>query len=234
VKYTVAQEIFEMYPGYLRGVVVAKGARNGQEERAEIVQLLRAAEEEVRAMDNLEPVSSHPRIAAWRDAYRRFGTKPAKYHSSIEAMARRVRRGDHLPYINDVAALGNTFSLRHLLPVGAHDVGQVGGDLWLARARGDEVFTPFGTDTVESPDPGEVVYIDGKTVLCRRWTWRQAEATKMTPQSSHVAVNVDGLPPVAVDEVERICEEMAGLIERFCGGDVACFYLREVSPVIEL
>jgi DNA/RNA-binding domain of Phe-tRNA-synthetase-like protein len=234
LKYTVAKEIFDMNPGYVRGVVVARGARNGEEERAEIVQLLRDSEETVRAMDNLEPVSGHPRIAAWREAYRRFGAKPAKYHSSIEAMVRRVRKGDPLPYINDIAALGNVFSLRHLLPVGAHDVGQARGDLLLARAVGDESFTPFGTETVESPEPGEVVYLDGKTVLCRRWTWRQAEATKMTAQSTHVAVNVDGMPPVDFGEVEQICQEMARRIVDFCGEEVFCLYLREDHPVVDI
>ncbi len=234
MRYTVAEDVFQMYPGYVRGVVVATGVHNGQEERAEIVQLLREAEEAVRAMAGLEPVSAHPRIAAWREAYRQFGAKPGKFRSSIEAMVRRVRRGDQLPYINDIAALGNALSLRHLVPVGAHDVGQARHELWLTLARGDETFTPFGTDVAENPEPGEVVYLDGKTVLCRRWTWRQAEATKMTPQSSHVAINVDGLPPVPMAEVEQICEEIAQLVQRFCGGEVVCRYLREDNPTIEV
>ena len=48
MKYTAAKEIFEMYPGYVRGVVVAKGATNGEQENTEILALLREAEEAVR------------------------------------------------------------------------------------------------------------------------------------------------------------------------------------------
>jgi DNA/RNA-binding domain of Phe-tRNA-synthetase-like protein len=234
MKYTAAKEIFEMYPGYMRGVVVARGVTNGEQENTDILVLLREAEETVRQRSDLEDISQHPRIASWRAAYAKFGARPSKFHSSIEAMLRRVRKGGELPYINHLVALGNYISLKYLLPVGGHDVGVAESDLWLKLAQGDELFTPFGTDIVENPDPGEVVYLEGKQVLCRRWTWRQAQHTILTPESGHVAINVDGLPPVTTREIEAICEELAGLVGRFCGGEVACRYLREDTPVIEV
>jgi hypothetical protein len=49
-----------------------------------------------------------------------------------------------------------------------------------------------------------------------------------------VAINVDGLPPVTARETETICEELAALVRRFCGGEVACRYLREDTQVIEV
>jgi DNA/RNA-binding domain of Phe-tRNA-synthetase-like protein len=234
MKYTAAKEIFEMYPGYVRGVVVARGVTNGEQQNADILALLREAEETVRQRADLEDISQHPRIASWRAAYAKFGARPSKFHSSIEAMVRRVRKGGELPYINDLVALGNSISLRYLLPVGGHDVGVAERDLWLKLAQGDELFIPFGTDIVENPEPGEVVYLDGKQVLCRRWTWRQAQHTILTPESRHVAINVDGLPPVTARETETICEELAGLVEKFCGGEVACRYLREDNPAVEV
>ena len=100
MKYTAAKEIFEMYPGYVRGVVVAKGVTNGEQENAEILALLREAEETVRQRSDLKDISQHPRIASWRAAYARFGARPSRFHSSIEAMVRRVRKGGKLPYIN--------------------------------------------------------------------------------------------------------------------------------------
>ncbi len=234
MKYTVAKEIFEMYPGYVRGVVVARGVTNGGPEKAEILALLREAEEAVRQRSDPEDISQHPRIASWRAAYARFGARPSKFHSSIEAMVRRVRKKGKLPYINHLVALGNYTSLKHLLPVGGHDVGVAENDLELKLAQGDELFTPFGTEVVENPRSGEVVYLEGKKVLCRRWTWRQAQHTILTPESRHVAINVDGLPPVTAEEIELICGELAELVRKFCGGEVACRYLREDNPVIEV
>jgi DNA/RNA-binding domain of Phe-tRNA-synthetase-like protein len=234
MKYTAAKEIFGMYPGYVRGVVVARGVTNGEQENAEILALLREAEETVRQRSDLEDISQHPRIASWRAAYTKFGARASKFHSSIEAMVRRVRKGGQLPYINDLVALGNSISLRYLLPVGGHDVGVAESDLWLKLAQGDELFTPFGTEILENPEPGEVVYLDGQKVLCRRWTWRQAQHTILTSQSKHVAINVDGLPPVTAGEIESICEELAELVRKFCGGEVVCRYLREDNPAIEV
>jgi DNA/RNA-binding domain of Phe-tRNA-synthetase-like protein len=234
MKYTVAKEIFEMCPGYVRGVVVARGVTNGEQENVEILALLREAEETVRQRSDLENISQHPRIASWRAAYAKFGARPSKFHSSIEAMVRRVRKGGELPYINDLVALGNFISLKYLLPVGGHDVGVAESDLWLKLAQGDELFTPFGTEIVENPEPGEVVYLEGKRVLCRRWTWRQAQHTILAPQSSHVAINVDGLPPVTDRETEAICEELAKLVKKLCGGEIVCRYLREDNPAIEM
>ncbi len=149
-------------------------------------------------------------------------------------MIRRVCKGRQLPYINHLVALGNATSLKHLLPVGGHDVGVARHDLWLKPATGDEVFVAFGSDAVEHPTPGEVVYLDGDQVLCRRWTWRQARHTLLTPDSTHVAINVDGLPPVTPDQVTAVCEELAALVRRFVGGKVACRYLHAQNLEIEV
>jgi DNA/RNA-binding domain of Phe-tRNA-synthetase-like protein len=234
MKYHVAREIFDMFPGYIRGVVIADRLQNGEAENPDILVLLREAEAQIRARTDLEDIAAHPRIASWRAAYGKFGARPSKFWCSIEALVRRVRKGGDLPYINDLAAIGNIFSLRHLVPIGGHDVGNISEDLWLTPAKGTESFTPFGTGIVESPDVGEVVYLEGKTVLCRRWTWRQAEATKLVSETHHVAINVDGLLPVPRSEVELICEEVAHTVTRFAGGRAVCRYLAAQSPSIDL
>ena len=91
--YAVSPEIFARYPGYVRGVVIAHGVKNGSSP-AELVQMLREAEESVRARVDPEQVAEEPRIKSWREAYRAFGARPAEFRSSVEAMARRVLRGD--------------------------------------------------------------------------------------------------------------------------------------------
>ena len=234
MNYRAASEIFELYPGYVRGVVVADGVSNGLAEKPDLVHALRQAEADILRRDDLGNLAEHPRIASWRAAYAKFGARPSKFFSSIEALVRRVLKGGQLPYINDLAAIGTVFSLRYLIPVGGHDIGDVHDGLSLDLARGDESFLPLGSDTPESPEIGEVVYLDGKVVLCRRWTWRQAEFTKLSQDTHYVAINVDGLPPIPRSEVEEICEEMGKWVSRFCGGRYACRYLCAENPVISL
>jgi len=185
---------------------------------AELVALLRAAEDEVRRSVDAAAVAEQPRIRSWREAFRATGAKPSEYRSSIEAMARRVTRGDPLPTINALVDLGNVISLRHLLPAGAHAIDQLTDDLWLRPAIGIERFTALDGETVEHPVPGEIIFAEREQVLTRRWVWRQGIATLIQPGTTAAEFNVDGLPPVPVSEVKDACREIAALIERFCGG----------------
>lgn len=231
--FTISDEVFERFPGYVRGVVVAHGLANG-ESPEELNSMLRSAEDFVRQELNLEKLVEHPRIAPWREAYRSFGAKPSKFRPSIEAMVRRVLRNEPLPSINTLVDIGNVVSLRHLVPAGGHAVDVLKNDMELRLAAGDELFTPLDSEQVENPLPGEVVFVDGKTVLTRRWTWRQGRHTLVQPSTTAVEVNVDGLPPVPVEEVETACREIAELIEKFCGGETRYEIATKANPRVKL
>jgi DNA/RNA-binding domain of Phe-tRNA-synthetase-like protein len=170
--------------------------------------------------ESLQEIKSHPQIASWRQAYTDFGTNPNKFYCSIESLGRRARRGDQLPYINTLVALFNYFSLKHMVPSGGDDLDSVDGDLRLTLAKGDEPFTSLNSDAIEYPPPGEVIYVDNSKVMCRRWNWRQGDQTKLTPDTTDVAINVDCLPPVSKEKARAITGELADLVKEFCGGEV--------------
>ena len=231
--YSTSPDIFRLFPGYVRGVVIAHGVRNGPSPE-ELVQMLRQAEESVRARLTIEKVAEEPRIAAWREAYRTFGAKPSEFRSSVEAMARRALRNEPLPAINALVDIGNILSLRHLMPVGGHAIDLLTGDITLRLATGQEEFVAFGTTEVEHPLPGEVIFAEGNTVLTRRWTWRQGNHTLTLPATTAIEFNVDGLPPVPVSEVEQACAEVVELVQRFCGGRVRVEMLSEKNQRVSL
>jgi DNA/RNA-binding domain of Phe-tRNA-synthetase-like protein len=107
-------------------------------------------------------------------------------------------------------------------------------DIALRAAAGDEEFIAFGSDQVENPLQGEIILVEGKTVLTRRWTWRQANHTLVLPTTTDVEVNVDGLPPVEVSEVDKACRQLIDMIERFCGGSTSYEILSQENPTIKL
>ncbi|NCA83813.1 MAG: hypothetical protein EOM72_13935, partial [Opitutae bacterium] len=109
--YSITDDVFTPFPDYVRGVVVARGVKNGPSP-AELVALLREAEEQLRGKLGSGNIAEHPRIASWREAFRKTGVKPAEFRSSIEAMARRVAKGQELPSINALVDIGNVLSLR--------------------------------------------------------------------------------------------------------------------------
>jgi len=233
MKDIVSQELLAKFPHYIRGVVIARGVDNSGENQ-QLVKLLRKVEQEATQDESLQDIKNHPRIAPWRQAYSDFGTNPNKFYSSIESLGRRARRGDQLPYINTLVALFNYFSLKHMVPSGGDDLGSADGDLCLTLAKGDEPFTPLGSEVVEYPEPGEVIYVDNSKVMCRRWNWRQGDQTKLTPATTNVAINVDCLPTASKDEAKAITGELADLVREFCGGEVSYFLLDATRNEVEI
>lgn len=215
--YSISDEIFAKFPDYCRGVVIARGIVNGSAP-ADLIAGLRAAENALCNRLSPEDIASHPQVASWREAYRSLGIKPSEFRPSMEALARRVLRREPLPSISTIVDIGNLVSIRNLIPVGAHAIDHLTQDIELRFATGNEVFEPFGAETVEHPLPSEVIFAEGNTVLTRRWTWRQAKHTLVVPETTAVEVNVDGLPPVTQEDVARVCDEVIALIQKYCGG----------------
>ena len=208
--YHIDPLLFQNYPGYVRGLVIVRRVINIAGPIDEVERMLLGAQKTIRQRADLEPPAAHPNIAAWREAYRAFGAKPSEYPSAIEALVKRVRRGDE-----DL----HQYARRHmqqrlapyLVPIGGHaiDVMSPDEELRLGFARGDEDFVPFNGGPMEHPVPGEVIFTyNTATVLCRRWTWRQGEFSKLQRTTTAVVINVDGLPPVTRADVELISGEL--------------------------
>jgi lysyl-tRNA synthetase class 2 len=225
----VDRAVLERFPGYRWGKVVVAGVDNSVS-RPEIAARARRAGELLRAELGAEDIVAHPVVAAWRAAFAAFGARPSKYQSSIEALVRRVRRGDELPAINPLVDLYNAVSVETLLPIGGDDLDLVSGATALRLARGDEDYLPLGEETPSPPEPGEVIYADDATVLCRRWCWRQGERTKITAATRDVVLNVHGLPPGTREQVERACRTLAEEVPRLLGGAATWYVLDAAAP----
>ena len=230
---SVAPEVFARFPDYLRGVVVAHAVHNGPSS-PELVALLRQAEASVRERLAGGDVTAHPRIAPWRAAFKALGVNPKDFRCSVEAMARRALKDQQLPSINALVDIGNIVSLRHLFPTGGHAIDHAVQGYRLRPATGLETFVPFGTDQPERPDPGEIIYAEGETVLTRRWNWRQANHSLTLPETTAIQFNLDGLGPVSRAELETLGAELAELVARHCGGRIRQGMLSAAEPCLSM
>ncbi len=231
--YTIAPDVFAAFPEYRRGVVVARSVRNG-DSPPELVAMLRNEEEEARRRLSLGTLTAEPRLASWREAFRSLGYKPAEFRPSVEALLRRVLKGQELPAINALVDIGTIVSLRHLLPVGGHAIDVLAGDIALRPAAGGEEFIPFGSEQMEHPAPGEFIFVEGKKVLTRRWIWRQANHTLLLPGTTAVEFNLDGLPPAGDEELQAAARDIQQLVGRFCGGSCRFAVLGRETPAHDL
>lgn len=216
----VAEEVFALFPGLVVGVVTARGLRNSPAD-ASVTALLRDEEARVRSIIGPAPVTEHPRVAPWREAYRAFGAKPKDNPSSIESLIRRVAKGGSLPSINTLVDLYNVISLRHLLPAGGEDLDQIRGEIILTRAGAVEApVRLLGEADERPPHPGEVIYRDDIGAICRRLNWKEADRTRLTPETRNAVLVIEGIPPISTAEVRAALTDLAHLITANCGGEV--------------
>jgi DNA/RNA-binding domain of Phe-tRNA-synthetase-like protein len=233
LRYTISADVFDAHPDYCRGLVILDSIDNSVS-CAPLAALLREAEAQVRKSVQVN-VADDPRVAAWRDAYRRFGAKPSEHRSSIEALLRRVVKGNELPSINPLVDIGNIVSLRCVLPAGAHPLEGSGQQFVLRRARPPDMFAPPDGGPSEAVHGEEIVLARGQEVLTRRWTWRQAAGTQISPGTTRVFFNIDGLSPVNQTSVEGAMHEVIRLVQAHCGGQVVhATVLTAESPALEI
>lgn len=164
MNYRIMPEVFQLFPDFYRGVVVAGNAKNGPSD-PEILSSLLGLEEKIKN-EHLD-LASDPRLKIWEDAYVKFGSNPKKYTPSINFLVSRIKEGKSIRSISTIVDLFNVVSLRYLVPCGGDDVDTVEGDLTLGIATGKEIFAPlFKPDAVEHPSPGEVIFLIKKAAAC--------------------------------------------------------------------
>lgn len=229
MKFTVAKEIFELFPTACFGVVVAKGFPAS--EQPAVGERLAAA---LAAAGGKFPdgVKNHPSITVWRDAFTKLGLNPNKFMSSVEALMSRVVKTGHIPRINTVVDLGNAVSLKYVLPIGAHDIGRLTGDIDLRLSRPGDIFTPFGAEASEEVPAGEIVYADAAEVRTRRWVWRQGEKAKIHDDSSYIFFPIDGFADVNRADVLAARDELAVLAANL-GCKVDTFFIDAAGPAAD-
>ena len=233
MKFKIDSKISQEYPDLKIGVLTAKGINNVKRISA-IESLLRGASMQRKREYEKKPLDEDPKILRWREAYARFGAKPSKYQSSIEALLKRVTDGKLIPHINSLVDLYNHFSLKYTIPVGGEDMDQFYGDLKLTYAEGGECFRPIGTVDIKQVKPSEIVYKDKGGVIVRRWNYRECERTKLTKNTKNSIVVFEDLNAIPIDDFENMLYEFQDLIERYLGGDVAVYILNEDNNEIDL
>ena len=195
--FSVDERLFGVFPSLRIGVLVCKvdNTRYGED-------ILEPALERIRAGFAYEKPQDHPNVKAWRQAFNKLGISAAKYQSSVESLVRRALKGGVFPRVNPLVDLYNAISLDFLVPMGGHDLAPLDGNIFLGFADGGEPFTPMEGGEDEKAEKGEVVYKDDRSVLTRRWVWRQSNKDKVTAGTDRVFMPIDVMEglPLALEE----------------------------------
>jgi DNA/RNA-binding domain of Phe-tRNA-synthetase-like protein len=210
--------VFALRPDYRAMLLAVEGIVPGPSDDGSEALLVAAEAAAGEALRDL-PVQDLPHVAAWREAYRAFGTKPNRTRNSLEALLRRTASG--LPRVNRLTDLYNAVSVLHQIPVGGEDLDRYSGPPRLVRGTGSEPFDTAadGDPVVEHPEAGEVVWCDDVGVTCRRWNWRQARRTQLTEGTNAALFILDALDPVTDQDLEAAADDLLAHLSRL-GPDV--------------
>lgn len=211
-RFAYEPDVVARFPAVAGGVIHAVGVTNGPSSAA-LREAFRAEQERVRARIGDTPLSEIPTLAAWRRAFRGFGVDPTAYRSAAEALVRRLTKQGSLPSINALVDIGNLVAIRYGLPVAMFDQRTVSGGTTVRFADGSERFTDLGSGEAESPDAGEVIFIDeAGLVSARRWCWRQSAESASGPETREVLVTVEGHHKAAVPDVSAAVADLEVLL----------------------
>ena len=214
----VAEErVYDLFPGLILVVVVAKGVDNEQP-RPAIHRVLVKTCANLRDTWSFPNAQSHPYIQVWRRAFRVMGASGKEFRSSIEALTRRALTGRGLPNINPIVDFYNSVSLKYLVPAGGWDLDDIsGGEISLGIMKGGEPFTALGEQKPERVEAGEVAYADKDDVITRHFVWRQAEKGKIDTETKNLFLISEILPEVGMSVARDVEEALVNGLREYFG-----------------
>lgn len=233
MKFVVSKDVFEKLDNMCFGIVVAKGIDNTKNYN-EINNMLKTIieEDEIRFED--KKIKELEEISYYRDAFKSLGINPNKFMSSIESMLTRVSKNKGLPSINPIVDIGNVISLKYILPLGAHDIDTLNGDINVRFSKQGDVFIPLGCEEIENLEDGELIYSAGDKVRTRRWIWRQSEQGKITNESKNIFFPIDGFSDVNHPNIIKARDELASLLEKIFDCEIKVGFIDKNNTEFEI
>ncbi|WP_025161817.1 B3/4 domain-containing protein [Paraclostridium bifermentans] len=233
MKFSVSSEVFEKLNNVCFGVIVAKGIDNSLVKN-DIVEKLDQSIKNCEDKFKDTKVKELEGILCYRDAFKELGINPNKFMSSIEAMLTRTSKGKGLPNISPIVDLGNAVSLKYMVPLGAHDIDTLDGDIEVRFSKEGDSFIPLGTEETEILEDGELIYSAGDNVRTRRWIWRQSEQGKITNESKNIFFPIDGFEDKNYDSVMSARDELASLLKEVFSCDVKVGFIDKNNTEFEI
>lgn len=162
-----------------------------------------------------ENLASHPDVARWREVFSAMGAKPSKYRSSLEALLRRVAKGQEMWNVSNVVDCYNCVSVTALLAMGAHDTAKINGTITLRHGRANEKFLPLGDGgEIVDVDPRNILYADESKVCCWLWCHRDTRLASVSEETKEAIFIIDSAFTPRTTDIETGLELLSTHLEK--------------------
>jgi DNA/RNA-binding domain of Phe-tRNA-synthetase-like protein len=211
-QFKAEQSFWDLFPESEIGILIMEEIRNDPEEKNpaydKINSLLHTANREAVKFITDTVLSQNKVVAVWREAFMKFKTKKGA-RSSIEALLRRIDKGNAVGPINPLVDLYNAISLTFGLPCGMEDLDAVKGDLRLTITKGGDDFLALGDEAPDPTLPGELCYLDDIGGVCRCWNWRDGQRTMLTEHTKRAIAVIESVDPGRHDDLREAVQALA-------------------------
>ena len=230
-KFVMEQPFLDIFPDSKIGILVCKGIDNHIKEEDKYENYLKECQKLAAEHIQNPEFTQNPIIRTWRDAFYKFKTKKGA-RCSIEALLKRVSKGNDIGTIIPLVDIYNGISLKYGVPIGGENIDAFDGDIRLTVAEGGEEFITYGSDKSEPPYPGEVVYKDNAGAICRCFNWRESVRTMLTEDTTNAFMIIETVAGERDDVMDQALEEMKAMIEQELGGTVTKHIADAANPEV--
>ena len=222
--FIVDNSFWEIFPEASVGVLVLDNLDNTKKSSENVIKLLENANEEAKKHLTEAQLSQNPVISIWREAYQKFKTKKG-VRSSIEALLKRVEKGNAVGTINPLVDIYNSISLKYGMPCGAENIDTFEGNLILGVTEGGDEFYALGDEENSPTLVGEVCYKDDKGAVCRCFNWRDGQRTMITENTKKAFVVIEYVNSERNEDIEKALKMIAEYSEKELGAKIAALKL---------
>ena len=228
-KFIIEPSFFEIFPDAHIGIIVCNGIDCAVRDENRYVPYLAECQKAAQAHIAAPEFIQNPVIKTWREAFYKFKTKKGA-RCSIEALLKRVSKGEVLRPIIPLVDIYNGISLKYGVPVGGENIDAIEGNLRLTVACGGEPFITYGSDKSEPPYEGEVVYKDDAGAVCRCFNWRESVRTMLTEETTNAFMCLESVDASGEQNLTAAVTELKALIEAEFGGTCRMAILSRECP----
>lgn len=237
-KFIAEQSYWGLFPDSEIGILVLEEINNKSDSSnsglEKIDERLKAANAQATKFLTEPVLSQNKVVAVWREAFMKFKTKKGA-RSSIEALLRRVDKGNEVGTINPLVDLYNAISLTYGLPCGMEDLDTIRGDLRLTITKGGDDFLALGDEDSDPTLPGELCYLDDLGAVCRCWNWRDGQRTMLTDKTVRAIAVIESADPTRhADLLEAIHALAAWVHETGVATVKTVVIVDRNNPVVDL
>ncbi|MBK2403731.1 hypothetical protein GTU75_04860 [Erysipelothrix rhusiopathiae] len=235
-QFIISDDFWSLFPDACFGIVLAHNVRNkdiNPESMNAITKFLEASHHDAHKYLTEDVLSQNDVIAVWRDAYQKFKTKKGA-RVSIEALLKRVSKGNGVGSINPLVDIYNGISLTYGLPCGGEDIDTFVGSLQLIKTQGDDHFIALGDLEPDNTLPGEIAYVDDVGAVCRCWNWRDGQRTMLTDDTTNAFLIIECVDPTRRDDLEKATQHLATCVEKYLDGSVKHVIMDRNNVILDL